>query len=77
MTGVIEGGTEFVIAAYVVTALVLGGYTARVLLAFRSACAAARQANGPCVCARLMYLGPRGVRRPLARSHDRNLPPAV
>jgi len=37
MTGVIQGGTEFVIAAYVVTALVLGGYTASVVARFRRA----------------------------------------
>ncbi len=37
MTGVIQGGTEFVIAAYVITALVLGGYTASVVARFRRA----------------------------------------
>jgi hypothetical protein len=37
MTGVIEGGTEFVVAAYVVTALVLGSYTASVFARFRRA----------------------------------------
>jgi heme exporter protein CcmD len=37
MTGVIEGGTEFVWAAYVVTALVLGGYVASVLARLRKA----------------------------------------
>lgn len=37
MTGVIEGGTEFVVAAYVVTALVLGGYTALLVSRFRRA----------------------------------------
>ena len=37
MTGVIEGGTEFVIAAYVVTALVLGGYLATLVARFRQA----------------------------------------
>jgi hypothetical protein len=37
VTGVIEGGTEFVIAAYVVTALVLGGYTAAIIARFRRA----------------------------------------
>jgi hypothetical protein len=33
--GVIEGGTEFVVAAYAVTAIVLGGYAAWVILRFR------------------------------------------
>jgi hypothetical protein len=37
MTGVIEGGTEFVIAAYTVTALVLGGYLASVVTRYRRA----------------------------------------
>jgi hypothetical protein len=36
MSGVIQGGWEFVIAAYVVTAVVLGGYTASVFLRSRS-----------------------------------------
>ncbi len=37
MTGVIQGGTEFVVAAYVVTAFILGGYTAMVIARFRRA----------------------------------------
>jgi hypothetical protein len=36
MTGVIEGGWEFVIAAYVVTALALGLYTLSVAMRYRS-----------------------------------------
>jgi hypothetical protein len=37
MTGVIEGGGEFVVAAYVLTALVFGGYIASVVSRFRRA----------------------------------------
>jgi hypothetical protein len=37
MTGVIEGGTEYVVAAYVLTALVFGGYIASVVSRFRRA----------------------------------------
>jgi hypothetical protein len=40
--GVIQGGTEFVVAAYVVTALVLGGYLVSVVTRFL----AARRAAG-------------------------------
>jgi hypothetical protein len=36
MRGVIEGGWEFVTAAYSITALVLIGYAASVLLRYRS-----------------------------------------
>ena len=35
MSGVIEGGWEFVIAAYTVSALLLGGYAASVFLRFK------------------------------------------
>jgi hypothetical protein len=42
--GVIQGGTEFVVAAYVVTALVLGGYAASVIVRFRRARQAAARA---------------------------------
>jgi len=37
MTGVIQGGSEFVVAAYALTALVLGGYTLSVILRWRRA----------------------------------------
>jgi hypothetical protein len=37
MTGVIQGGVEFVVAAYVVTALMLGGYVLSVVLRWRRA----------------------------------------
>jgi hypothetical protein len=37
MMGVVEGGWEFVIAAYAVTALVLGGYGLSVFLRWRAA----------------------------------------
>lgn len=36
MSGVIQGGWEFVIAAYAVSGLVLAGYTASVFLRLRS-----------------------------------------
>ena len=36
MSGVLQGGWEFVIAAYVVTALVLGGYTFSVIARHRA-----------------------------------------
>ena len=36
MNGVIEGGWGFVVAAYVVTALVLGAYAASVALRYRA-----------------------------------------
>ena len=36
MSGVIEGGWEFVVAAYAVTAAVLGAYAISVFLRFRS-----------------------------------------
>jgi hypothetical protein len=36
MSGVLQGGWEFVIAAYVVTALVLGGYTLSVIARHRA-----------------------------------------
>ena len=45
--GVIQGGTEFVVAAYVVTALVLGGYGVSVILRFRKARAAAARSTPP------------------------------
>jgi heme exporter protein CcmD len=32
VSGVVQGGLEFVIAAYVVTALVLGGYAASIVV---------------------------------------------
>jgi len=35
LSGVIEGGWEFVVAAYAVSAAVLGAYAASVLLRFR------------------------------------------
>jgi hypothetical protein len=34
VTGVVQGGMEFVIAAYVVSAAVLGGYAASVFLRY-------------------------------------------
>lgn len=34
MTGVVEGGWEFVVAAYLVTAAVLGAYAASIFLRF-------------------------------------------
>jgi hypothetical protein len=37
MTGVIEGGWSYVIAAYAITAVVLSGYGASVLLRYRAA----------------------------------------
>ena len=36
MSGVIQGGWEFVIAAYLVTAAVLGGYATTVFVHYRS-----------------------------------------
>ena len=36
MNGVIQGGQEFVIAAYVVTATVLCGYAASIFLRYRA-----------------------------------------
>ncbi len=36
MTGVVQGGWEFVTAAYVVSAVVLLGYAAAVLRAYRA-----------------------------------------
>ena len=36
MSGVVTGGWEFVIAAYVVSTVVLGGYLASVLLRYRA-----------------------------------------
>jgi hypothetical protein len=36
VSGVIAGGWEFVAAAYIVTAAVLGGYAASVLLRYRA-----------------------------------------
>jgi hypothetical protein len=35
--GVIQGGTEFVVAAYLVTAAVLGSYTLSVIVRWRKA----------------------------------------
>jgi hypothetical protein len=37
MTGVIQGGREFVVAAYTITALVLGGYGLSVFWRWRKA----------------------------------------
>ena len=36
MSGVVQGGWEFVIAAYVVTSVVLGSYAASVFLRYRN-----------------------------------------
>jgi hypothetical protein len=36
VTGVVEGGWEFVAAAYIVSAVVLGGYATSVFLRYRS-----------------------------------------
>ncbi len=36
MSGVVQGGWEFVIAAYIATAAVLGGYATSVFLRWRS-----------------------------------------
>ena len=36
MSGVVAGGWEFVIAAYVVSGIVLGGYLASVLVRYRT-----------------------------------------
>ena len=36
MTGVVQGGWEFVAAAYIVTATVLGAYAASVFLRYKS-----------------------------------------
>jgi heme exporter protein CcmD len=36
MSGVVSGGWEFVIAAYAMTALVLGGYAVSVLVRYRA-----------------------------------------
>jgi hypothetical protein len=44
--GVIQGGTEFVVAAYVITALVFGALTVSVVVRWRKA-AAARRGPGP------------------------------
>lgn len=35
MTGIVQGGWGYVIAAYAITALVLGGYAARTLVLHR------------------------------------------
>jgi hypothetical protein len=45
--GVIQGGTEFVVAAYLITALVLGGYGVSLVLRFRRARAAAARSAPP------------------------------
>lgn len=37
MTGMIEGGWEYVVGAYVVSALVLGGYAVSLYLRLRAA----------------------------------------
>ena len=34
MSGIVQGGWEFVIAAYVVTAVILGGYATSVFLRY-------------------------------------------
>lgn len=36
MTGVVQGGWEFVIAAYAISAAVLGGYATSVLVRYRA-----------------------------------------
>jgi len=36
MNGILSGGWNFVIAAYAITAIVMGGYCARVISAFRA-----------------------------------------
>jgi hypothetical protein len=36
MTGIVQGGWEFVAAAYVLSAVVLGGYTTSVFLRYRT-----------------------------------------
>jgi len=36
MSGVVQGGWEFVIAAYAVSCVILGGYAASVFLRYRS-----------------------------------------
>jgi hypothetical protein len=36
MSGVVQGGMEFVIAAYVITALMLGGYAVSIFLRQRA-----------------------------------------
>ncbi len=46
MSGVIEGGWEFVVAAYAVTAAVLGAYATSVFLRFRSEKARANKEAG-------------------------------
>jgi hypothetical protein len=37
MTGVLQGGTEFVVAAYALTAAVLGAYAASIVTRYRAA----------------------------------------
>ena len=47
MSGMIQGGWEFVVAAYAVTAAVLGAYAISVFLRFRSEKArASKEASG-------------------------------
>jgi hypothetical protein len=36
MTGIVQGGWPFVWGAYIVSALVLGGYAARVIVLYRA-----------------------------------------
>ena len=43
MSGVVQGGWEFVVAAYAVTAAVLGAYTASVIVRLARGAAAARR----------------------------------
>ena len=64
MTGVVQGGWEFVIAAYSVTALVLGGYTILLHRRYRAECAraareSARAANEAARAANEAALGER------------------
>ncbi len=47
MSGVVQGGWEFVAAAYIATAVVLGGYAASVLLRYRAEQHRAAKGAGP------------------------------